>query len=218
MARQGRLGDKAWAVADAHGCPGCPHPALGPAISGSTNVNVNGRAALRVDDRGVHAACCGPSRWRAAQGSATVFINGRAAHRMGDTSQHCGGNGWLIEGSKDVLVGDRGQAPAGVAAAAHLAPGVPGETEPAAHARPTQGADTAAPARAEEARTWIAVTLLDLDGRPVPWARYRVAPTQGQVREGRLDQRGEVRLDGLSPGSCQVTFPDLNADDWERIP
>ncbi len=108
MPGQGRLGDKANVPADAHGCPGCPHPGIGPAINGSPNVNVNSRPALRVDDMGVHAACCGPNMWTAQAGSATVFINGKKAHRMGDATRHCGGNGQLIEGSANVIVGDSG--------------------------------------------------------------------------------------------------------------
>lgn len=105
MPAQGRLGDKANAPLCAHGCPACPHPVTGPAIVGSPNVEVNGRPALRVDDKGIHAACCGPNQWRALQGSETVFINGKAAFRVTDPSQHCGGRGQLIEGSPNVFVG-----------------------------------------------------------------------------------------------------------------
>jgi uncharacterized Zn-binding protein involved in type VI secretion len=106
MPPQGRVGDKAQITADAHGCPACPHPAVGPAICGSPDVNVNNRPALRVNDTGIHAACCGPNTWQATRGSATVFINGLAAHRQGDANRHCGGMGQLIEGSSDVIVGD----------------------------------------------------------------------------------------------------------------
>ncbi len=102
----GRLGDKAKIQTDAHGCPGCPHPGVGPAIVGSTNVIINGRPALRADDVGIHAVCCGSNRWSAQQGSATVFINGKAAFRKTDPSKHCGGQGQLSEGSDDVIVGD----------------------------------------------------------------------------------------------------------------
>jgi uncharacterized Zn-binding protein involved in type VI secretion len=106
MPGQGRLGDKANVSSDAHGCPGCPHPGIGPAIQGSVNVFVNGRPALRVDDIGIHAVCCGANMWQAQQGSATVFINGKAAFRTNDPTKHCGGQGKLIEGSSDVIVGD----------------------------------------------------------------------------------------------------------------
>jgi uncharacterized Zn-binding protein involved in type VI secretion len=105
MPGQGRVGDKAFTPADAHGCPACPHPVVGPATDGSSNVKVNSRPALRKSDPGVHAACCGPNQWHAAQGSATVRINGRPAHRLGDRVTACGGIGSLIEGSSNVNIG-----------------------------------------------------------------------------------------------------------------
>ena len=36
-----------------------------------------------------------------------MFINGIAAHRMGDATVHCGGNGKLVEGSPDVIIGGK---------------------------------------------------------------------------------------------------------------
>jgi len=105
MPPQGRLGDKSQVPADAHGCPACPHPCIGPAIVGSPTVMVNKRPALRVTDKGIHAACCGPNMWTATQGSSTVKFNNLAAHRQGDTDTHCGGSGKLIEGSPTVIVG-----------------------------------------------------------------------------------------------------------------
>lgn len=101
----GRLGDKAQCPADAHGCPACPHPTVGPAISGSPNVKINNLPALRVHDPGIHAACCGPNRWTAAGGTPRVLINRLPAHRMTDLTTHCGGSGQLIEGSPSVLFG-----------------------------------------------------------------------------------------------------------------
>jgi uncharacterized Zn-binding protein involved in type VI secretion len=105
MPPQGRLGDKSNVPACAHGCPACPHPAVGPAIQGSPDVNVNKMPALRVDDMGIHTACCGPNTWTAKMGSTTVMINGKAAHRQGDMDEHCGGVGQLIEGSTNVQTG-----------------------------------------------------------------------------------------------------------------
>jgi uncharacterized Zn-binding protein involved in type VI secretion len=105
MPGQGRLGDTAQVQADAHGCPGCPHPGIGPSIGGSANVFVNGLPALRVNDQGIHAVCCGGNTWTATQGSSTVMINGKAAFRQNDPTQHCGGVGQLTVGSTDVIVG-----------------------------------------------------------------------------------------------------------------
>ena len=92
----------------------------GPAVSGSPDVIVNGKPALRVGDMGIHSACCGANTWQSIAGSATVFINGLPAHRMGDAVRHCGGMGQLIEGSPDVFVGDQG--PSGAAQKPATAP------------------------------------------------------------------------------------------------
>ena len=100
-----RLGDKSNVPVCAHGCPACPHPAVGPAIMGSPDVNVNKLPAVRVDDTGIHMACCGSNTWTAKAGSSTVMINNTGAHRMGDQDQHCGGMGQMIEGSTNVIIG-----------------------------------------------------------------------------------------------------------------
>lgn len=105
MAAQGRLGDRASMPAEKHNCPGCPHPATGPAVSGSGNVFVNSRPALRLDDCGCHAACCGTNTWNAHAGSGTVHINGKPAHRADDQVKSCCGFGKLVEGSDNVNVG-----------------------------------------------------------------------------------------------------------------
>ena len=84
-----RSGGRAW-------LPGVSPSRRGPAIVGSPDVLVNKMPALRVGDKGVHAACCNGNYWEAQAGSATVFINSKKAHRMGDADKHCGGTGSLI--------------------------------------------------------------------------------------------------------------------------
>ncbi len=97
--------DKSQITACVHGCPICPHPAIGPAIIGSPDVMTNSMPSLRVGDKGMHAVCCNKNTWEATKGSGTVFINSKAAHRLGDDDQHCGGMGKLVEGSSNVVVG-----------------------------------------------------------------------------------------------------------------
>jgi uncharacterized Zn-binding protein involved in type VI secretion len=67
---------------------------------------VNNQPAVRVTDTGIHSQCCGPNTWIAIQGSQSVLINNLQAHRLNDQDQHCGGLGYMIEGSPDVFVGD----------------------------------------------------------------------------------------------------------------
>jgi uncharacterized Zn-binding protein involved in type VI secretion len=105
MPGQARLGDLSQIPADAHGCPACPHPCIGPAISGSPDVMVNNMPAIRVTDPGIHAACCNTNTWTAQTGSTIVIINGLKAHRIGDDDRHCGGMGTMKTGSGDVITG-----------------------------------------------------------------------------------------------------------------
>lgn len=105
MKRQGRVGDKAKIPSDSHGKPCCPHTCVGPATKGSPTVTVNSKQALRVTDPGTHSTCCGANAWNAKKGSATVTFNNLPAHRVDDATKHCGGDGALIEGSANCLVG-----------------------------------------------------------------------------------------------------------------
>lgn len=108
MPEAGRLHDPAHCPADSHGCPACAHSVTGPAVTGSDDVKINARPALRVGDTGTHAACCGPNQWQAVGGAPAVYINGKRAHRKGDATAHCGGDGTLVGGSGDVIIGDLG--------------------------------------------------------------------------------------------------------------
>ncbi len=104
MSSQARLSDSCQGTC-VHGCPGEPHVVIGTATSGSSDVLINGRPALRKDDGGTHAACCGPNTWKSAKGSSSVMINGQPAVRMGDMTRHCGGVGQMTSGSTDVMTG-----------------------------------------------------------------------------------------------------------------
>ena len=104
MPGQARIGDQCQGTC-VHGCPVEPHVVIGTAIAGSPDVLVNGKPAVRLDDNGIHGACCGPNTWVAQKGSSSVFINGKPAIRMGDMTRHCGGIGNMTQGSSDVITG-----------------------------------------------------------------------------------------------------------------
>jgi uncharacterized Zn-binding protein involved in type VI secretion len=106
MPAAARLGDMAQVDADAHGCPACPHSAIGPITTGSPDVLVNGKPAARQGDLGMHAVCCGPNLFSIAKGSPTVYVNGKPFARMNDKTDHCGGSGPIKEGSPDVYIDD----------------------------------------------------------------------------------------------------------------
>lgn len=91
--KAGRLGD----IGSSHGC----YPPT-PTISGSPDVLINGRPAIRVDDPLLLHGCpnCPPHPRKMSKGCASVLINGKPACGVGD-DVNCGGV--LITGSGDVL-------------------------------------------------------------------------------------------------------------------
>jgi type VI secretion system secreted protein VgrG len=65
--------------------------------------------------------------------------------------------------------------------------------------------------------SWIEIKLVDEENNPVPGRAYSITLPDGEtVAEGTLDEEGFARVDGIDPGSCQITFPDLDKDAWEN--
>jgi type VI secretion system secreted protein VgrG len=67
-----------------------------------------------------------------------------------------------------------------------------------------------------EKKSWIEIELLDEAGQPVPGEAYRITLPDGTtVAEGTTDEKGRARVDHIDPGTCKVTFPNLDKDAWE---
>jgi hypothetical protein len=64
------------------------------------------------------------------------------------------------------------------------------------------------------AKTWITIHLLDDDHKPVPRAKYRVVLPDESVEEGVLDDQGTAHIEGIIPGQCQITFPEIDGREW----
>jgi hypothetical protein len=65
-------------------------------------------------------------------------------------------------------------------------------------------------------KTWIEIVLVDEKGHPVPGVHYSIhVPGSQSPHEGTLDEQGLARVDGIDPGTCKVTFPELDKDFWE---
>jgi len=65
---------------------------------------------------------------------------------------------------------------------------------------------------------WISIQLLDDDDNPVPGEAYKVKLPTGDINTGYLDDNGCARLDGIPvTGTCQVSFPRIDGDDWQYI-
>ena len=60
----------------------------------------------------------------------------------------------------------------------------------------------------------LAFTLKDEDGNPMADVKYEVTLPGGGVKKGVTGKDGKVNLSGIDPGTCKVSFPDLDADEW----
>ena len=61
---------------------------------------------------------------------------------------------------------------------------------------------------------WIEILLLDETGKPVAEEEYSIDLPDGSNRQGKLDQQGRARLDGIPGGNCVVRFPKIDAQEF----
>jgi len=87
------------------------------------------------------------------------------------------------------------------------------ETPVGATPEPCPGPATASHA----AVSWIEIELIGEDGQPSIGDRYRVELGDGAVIEGRIGSTGVVRVEGIDPAKCIVSFPELDSMAWEPV-
>lgn len=204
---------------------------------GSPTVNVNGRPALRVEDKGVHAACCGPNMWTAQKGAPSVFINGKAAFRLNDMSKHCGGVGQLVQGSSDVIVGDSGGggggggAGAGGGSSGSSGTGGTSGSSGTSSDSASSGSSTSAASRtntktaAAQSKTepasdpdatrtdQIEIQLVSSNGNGRGNVRYELTLPDGTKQTGTSDAAGWIRVSGLTQtGDCTLSLPEFDTE------
>lgn len=69
----------------------------------------------------------------------------------------------------------------------------------------------------EQKKSWIEIEMVDEEDQPVPGLAYRITLPDGEtVAEGTLDPKGFARVEGIEPGTCKITFPDLDQEAWEK--
>ena len=59
-------------------------------------------------------------------------------------------------------------------------------------------------------RSWIEISLVGMEGQPMPNERYMITLPDGSTHEGRLNAHGYAEYYGINSGTCQIWFPDLN--------
>jgi hypothetical protein len=100
-----------------------------------------------------------------------------------------------------------------------------GGCAPCKAAEPPKAPPAAPPARAagppvivvdREKPSWLALDLADEDGTPMRGEPFTVTLPNGQEVSGTLDATGAVRIEGIDPGTCKVSFPERDKDGWKR--
>jgi hypothetical protein len=66
----------------------------------------------------------------------------------------------------------------------------------------------------EKERIWVDIVLADRRGKPVAFEPFEVVSSDGRVFGGRLTGEGEAEIDDLSPGQCEINFPELDGSEW----
>ena len=74
------------------------------------------------------------------------------------------------------------------------------------------------PTEVEEKETsWIEIELVDESDQPVPHERYEITAPDGEtVARGSLNELGQAHRVISEPGTCQISFPNLDQEAWER--
>ena len=141
----------------------------------------------------------------------------------------------VIDGQMMTRINSGPGSPAGTGTAGSaVSPTAPTEALEADNADPGEVAETKARQREKKAgkygsvqvpaykpddskKSWIEIKLVDEQGNPIPGERYEVRLPDGTaVARGNLDQNGFARVDGIDPGSCDVTFPDRDQSAWRQ--
>ena len=73
------------------------------------------------------------------------------------------------------------------------------------------------PDESKDKTSWIELELVyESNGKPVPGMAYEVTLADGEtIASGSTDEKGFARIEKIDPGSCQISFPDLDKDAWE---
>ncbi len=191
-----------------------PHvggPIVGP---GDPRVLIGGLPAARVGD---FCVCVGPPA-PIVLGSFTVLIGGKPAARVGDMTGH--GGAIMPPGCPTVLIGDAGGgagSPSAFTMGAARAKGA-AFTRTQCDSKGTLEALEQSPllfTGDATKKSWVEIELVDQKGHPVGHERFRVkAPGLDRPIEGFLDDKGFARIGGIDPGTCVISFPNLDAASW----
>ena len=66
-------------------------------------------------------------------------------------------------------------------------------------------------------QSWIEIQLIGENDSPIAGETCEIRLPGGKVITGTLNEEGIVRVDGIPPGTCFVSFPTLDHDAWVPV-
>ena len=91
------------------------------------------------------------------------------------------------------------------------------ETQTGKYGTPPTDAHKPSDEENKKKTSWIEIALVyESNGKPVSGVAYEVTLPDGKtVASGSTDEKGLARVEGIDPGSCQISFPNLDKEAWE---
>ncbi len=62
---------------------------------------------------------------------------------------------------------------------------------------------------------WIEFSFVDDDGEPLKNEPYTLILPNNVTQEGTLDSTGSARIEDIASGSCKISFPKRDYEEWE---
>ena len=141
-------------------------------------------------------------------------------------SLKCGGNFVLIDSSGVTIVGTKIKLNSGGSALSSSISGSPASpASPEDADEVTPGKDVSYTGEAYEMPPieeepikgqWISIDMKDPEGNPRAGEYYEITTPGGLILEGTLDVNGYAKRWVDEEGECQITFPRLDAEEWQR--
>jgi len=109
------------------------------------------------------------------------------------------------------LKAEQRQSKTGKYGAVAAKPYKPGDSESEGAADEREGSEDG------KSKTWIEIELVDKTGHPVAGETYQVTLADGKITKGTLNEKGFARLEPVEPGTCKITFPNLEKQAWKPL-
>jgi hypothetical protein len=177
-------------------------------------VFINGKGAHRMGDQNRHCGGLG----QLVEGSPNVIVGEAAAAPMVQSAAAGRAGGSAGAGAGSIAPAAATQTPVPTPVAPRATPSGAGAIAASSTASPaTAPPATEPPTTTRDEPTWFEIALVGEDGKGLSGERYAVILPDGAQRTGFLDEDGRTSFEDLLPGTCQVSFPDLDSEAWQPV-